>query len=81
MDFVAKLVPPIWDMQSPKIKVPWPNETVVGQCKAGKLADFQKKCWLSSMTDHNQQPAGPISPTWCFKDEKTGHIYWCILAC
>ena len=73
--------PPILDMDNSKIKAPWPNETVAGPCKAGKLAGFQVKTPVSSIAGHNQQPAGPTSSTYHFGDEKRGYIDLCILMC
>ena len=81
MDFVEKLVPPDFGHGEFKIKVPWPNETMVGLCKAGKLVGWQKKYCLSSMACHNHQVAKPITPTCRFEDQKTGDTNLCILTC
>ena len=39
--------PPILDAQNSKIKIRWPNETVLGPCKARKLARFLGKMPMS----------------------------------
>ena len=46
------------------MKVPSPNKTVAGLGEVGKLAGFQVKRRCPSIADHNQQPAGPTSPTY-----------------
>ena len=61
-------------MENPKIKVPWPNEMLVGLCETGNLARFQKQRRCFSIAGHNQQLARPISPTYCFDSEKSCQI-------
>ena len=72
--------PPILDAENSKIKVPWPNETVARPCKAGKLAS-QEKHGCPPVAGHNQQPAGPTSPTYRFRDEQRGDMILSILMC
>ena len=61
--------PPILGIENPKIKVPCPNESVAGLGEVG-LVGFQEKRRCPSIVDHNQQPAGPTSPTYHFGAEK-----------
>ena len=72
-------MPPILDMENPKMKVPSPNEKAAGLGEVGKLAGFQEKRWCPSITDHNQQPARPTSPTYHFAAKKGGDVNLCIL--